>query len=199
MKPITSITPQFFRSSMKEHFNFFNLVSTGILSNETSKKGRIVCICWLLGVGMVYSPPMLMLPIIRIRKHTSQKRKREHWIAEVGFDPTTYGLWAHRANHCATLLVEIFICMFQEWACAQTVCTKTVCTKKVEYPHVNHPMMRRESVQRRYWFHSLHSCALVMSLCIAWLFVPQSNHEFFIKWPVVEHFARPIPQPQKCR
>ena len=26
-------------------------------------------------------------------------------IAEVSFDPTTYGLWAHRANHCATLLL----------------------------------------------------------------------------------------------
>ncbi len=25
-------------------------------------------------------------------------------IAEVGFDPTTCGLWAHRADHCATLL-----------------------------------------------------------------------------------------------
>ena len=29
--------------------------------------------------------------------------KRE--IAEIGFDPMTYGLWAHRANHCATLLL----------------------------------------------------------------------------------------------
>eukprot|EP00661_Eupelagonemidae_sp_cell13_P019839 gene19839-biopygen2527 len=26
-------------------------------------------------------------------------------LAEVGFDPTTCGLWAHRADHCATLLL----------------------------------------------------------------------------------------------
>ena len=32
--------------------------------------------------------------------------QRQCKLAEVGFDPTTCGLWAHRADHCATLLVH---------------------------------------------------------------------------------------------
>ena len=27
------------------------------------------------------------------------------YLAEIGFDPMTCGLWAHRADHCATLLL----------------------------------------------------------------------------------------------
>ena len=50
--------------------------------------------------------------------------KRE--IAEIGFDPMTYGLWAHFSNHCATLLllqrgtgctdVNIYSLFFPTWA-----------------------------------------------------------------------------------
>ena len=36
-------------------------------------------------------------PLLRLRKAAK--------VADVGFDPTTCGLWAHRADHCATLLL----------------------------------------------------------------------------------------------
>ena len=36
---------------------------------------------------------------------TELRCHRIHKLAEVGFDPTTCGLWAHRADHCATLLM----------------------------------------------------------------------------------------------
>ena len=45
-----------------------------------------------------------MSPGSRVRTPPGAIFPWEKYLAEVGFDPTTCGLWAHRADHCATLL-----------------------------------------------------------------------------------------------
>ncbi len=53
-------------------------------------------------------------------------------VAEVGFDPTTCGLWAHRADHCATLLLRAHVAgLIGCWAFSSVV-ERLFCIQKVE-------------------------------------------------------------------
>lgn len=81
--------------------------------SKTKKK-----VLWLplpgLEPGSSGLQPLILNPWTTKGDVFTNKKHKKNWflklgkikgLAKVGFDPTTYGLWAHRANHCATLLL----------------------------------------------------------------------------------------------